>query len=173
MPEYTLTVNGSARRVTAAADTPLIYVLRNDLQLPATRLGCGLAQCGACAVLADGQEIRSCVTPVSRIGTKKIHTIEGLPGLWAGKKGQSTTPAEKTLHPVQQAWIDLQVPQCGYCQSGMMIAAVDLLERNPSPTSDQIRTAFTSTPPSAHLCRCGTYTDIIAAVHHAAKLMKG
>jgi isoquinoline 1-oxidoreductase alpha subunit len=171
MPEYTLTVNGSTRRVTAAADAPLIYILRNDLQLPATRLGCGMAQCGSCAVLADGKEIRACVTPISRVGTKKIHTIEGLPGMWAGKKGLSGDKAAATLHPVQQAWIELQVPQCGYCQSGMMIAAVDLLEKNPKPTAEQVRAAFSDTPPSPHLCRCGTYPAIIAAVQHAAKLM--
>ena len=171
MPEYTLTVNGSTRRVTAAADAPLVYVLRNDLQLMGTRLGCGMSQCGACAVLADGKEIRSCVTPISRVGTRKIHTIEGLPGMWAGKKGLSGDKAAATLHPVQRAWIDLQVPQCGYCQSGMMIAAVDLLEKNPTPTADQVRAALSDTPPSPHLCRCGTYPGIIAAVQQAAKLM--
>ena len=111
--------------MTAAADTPLIYVLRNDLNLTATRLGCGLSQCGACAVLADGREIRSCTTPVSRVVGKKLHTVEGLPGLWAGKSGKAVTP--DTLHPVQQAWIDEQVPQCGYCQSGMIMAATALL----------------------------------------------
>jgi aerobic-type carbon monoxide dehydrogenase small subunit (CoxS/CutS family) len=171
MPSYTLTVNGKSHTVTAAADTPLIYVLRNDLNLMGTRLGCGMSQCGACAVLADGKEIRSCTTTVSRLAGKKLHTIEGLPGLWAAKTGKPATP--DTLHPVQQAWIDEQVPQCGYCQSGMMIAAVDLLERNPTPTVDQIRTAFTSTPPSAHLCRCGTYTGIVAAVQRASKAIAG
>src|SRR5580765_8416454 len=162
MPSFTLTVNGAPRTVNVAADTPLIYVLRNDLQLTATRLGCGMSQCGACAVLADGKEIRSCSTPVSRLVGKKIHTIEGLPGLWAAKKKIAATP--DTLHPVQTAWIDEQVPQCGYCQSGMMIAAVDLLDRNPNPTVAQIKDAFTNTPPSAHLCRCGTYTGIVAAI---------
>src|SRR5262245_50062920 len=117
MPSYTLTVNSKTHAVTAAADTPLIYVLRNDLNLMGTRLGCGMAQCGACAVLADGREIRSCVTPVSRVVGKKIHTIEGLPEMWAGAKG--AVPGD-SLHPVQQAWIEEQVPQCGYCQSGMM-----------------------------------------------------
>jgi aerobic-type carbon monoxide dehydrogenase small subunit (CoxS/CutS family) len=170
MPSFTLTVNGAQRTVNVAADTPLIYVLRNDLQLTATRLGCGMSQCGSCAVLADGKEIRSCSTPVSRIGTRKIHTIEGLPGLWAAKKKTSVTP--DTLHPIQAAWIEEQVPQCGYCQSGMMIAAADLLEKNPSPTVAQIKDAFTNTPPSAHLCRCGTYTGIVAAVQKAAQMMK-
>ena len=171
MPSYTLTVNGKSQTVNAAADTPLIYVLRNDLNLTATRLGCGLSQCGACAVLADGREIRSCTTPVARVAGKKIHTIEGLPGLWAAKTGKPLTP--ETVHPVQQAWIDEQVPQCGYCQSGMMIAAVDLLDQNPKPSVQQIRAAFTNTPPSPHLCRCGTYTGIVAAVQRASKAIAG
>ena len=171
MPSYTLTVNGKSHTVNAAADTPLIYVLRNDLNLMGTRLGCGMSQCGACAVLADGKEIRSCTTTVSRLAGKKIHTIEGLPGLWAARKGKAETP--DTLHPVQQAWIDEQVPQCGYCQSGMIIAAVDLLEHNPEPSVEQIRSAFTNTPPSAHLCRCGTYTGIVAAVQRASKAIAG
>jgi aerobic-type carbon monoxide dehydrogenase small subunit (CoxS/CutS family) len=171
MPSFTLTVNGKAQTVTAAADTPLIYVLRNDLHLMATRLGCGMAQCGACAVLADGREIRSCVTPVSRAAGKKIHTTEGLPGLWSAKKGTALTP--DTLHPVQQAWIEEQVPQCGYCQSGMMITAVDLLDRIPRPTPDQIRDAYTNASPSAHLCRCGTYSGIVAGVRRASALIAG
>ncbi len=171
MPSYTLTVNGKSQTVNAAADTPLIYVLRNDLNLTATRLGCGLSQCGACAVLADGREIRSCTTTVARVAGKKIHTIEGLPGLWAAKTGKPLTP--ETVHPVQQAWIDEQVPQCGYCQSGMMIAAVDLLDQNPKPSVQQIRAAFTNTPPSPHLCRCGTYTGIVAAVQRASKAIAG
>ena len=170
MPSFTLTVNGAQRTVNVAADTPLIYVLRNDLQLTGTRLGCGMSQCGSCAVLADGKEIRSCSTPVSRIGARKIHTIEGLPGLWAAKKKTPLTPT--TLHPIQTAWIDEQVPQCGYCQSGMMIAAADLLEKNPSPSVAQIKDAFTNTPPSAHLCRCGTYSGIVTAVQKASQLMK-
>jgi isoquinoline 1-oxidoreductase alpha subunit len=169
MPSITLIVNGAERAVTVAPEVPLIYVLRNDLQLTGTRLGCGLSQCGSCAVLADGKEIRSCMTPVSRVVGKKIHTIEGLPGLWAAKKKVAATP--DLLHPVQTAWIEEQVPQCGYCQSGMMIAAADLLERNPNPSVAQIRDWFTNTPPSPHLCRCGTYTGIIAAVQRAAKLM--
>src|SRR5579862_1249784 len=103
MPTYTLTINGRGHSVTAAADTPLIYVLRNDLQLMGTRLGCGMSQCGACAVLADGKEIRACSTPVSRVVGKKLHTIEGLPGLWAAQKKIGVTP--DTLHPIQAAWI--------------------------------------------------------------------
>ena len=171
MPTFTLTVNGTGRTVNAAPDTPLLYVLRNDLQLSGPREGCGMAQCGACAVLQDGKEIRSCVTPVSRVAGKRLHTIEGLPGIWAQKKGLSGEKAAATLHPIQQAWIDVQVPQCGYCQSGMMIAAADLLARVPTPTVAQIKDAFTNTPPSPHLCRCGTYSAIIEAVQRAAKAM--
>ena len=163
-----LTVNGTQQTVEAAPDTPLLYVLRNDLKLSGPRLGCGMAQCGSCAVLVDGKEVRACVTPVSRVADKKVHTIEGLPGLWAG--AQDST-ADASLHPVQQAWIDEQVPQCGYCQSGMMIAAVDLLQRNPSPSVAQIKDAFTNAPPSPHLCRCGSYSAIIDAVQRAARVM--
>src|SRR5262245_12482001 len=136
----TLTVNGDKRSVTASPDTPLLYVLRNELQLTGPRFGCGLAQCGACAVLVDGAEMRSCITPVSSVAGKRVHTIEGLPALWAEKHRASSD--RSALHPVQQAWIDEQVPQCGYCQSGMMIAAVDLLQKNPSPTVAQIKDAF-------------------------------
>ncbi len=168
---FTLQVNGAARTVTVEPDTPLIYVLRNQLELSGPRLGCGVSQCGACAVLVDGREARACTTPVSRVTGKKIHTIEGLPGLWAGRSGQSPTGATTTLHPIQQAWIDVQVPQCGYCQSGMMIAAADLLARNPNPSVAQIRDHFTSAPPSPHLCRCGSYVAIIDAVQQAARAM--
>jgi isoquinoline 1-oxidoreductase alpha subunit len=169
--DLTLTVNGARHVVSAAPETPLLYVLRNDLKLSGPRLGCGIAQCGACAVLVDGQEIRSCVTPASAAVGKQVTTIEGLPAVWAAEKGLSATDAAKTLHPVQQAWIDEQVPQCGYCQSGMMIAAVDLLAKNPNPTVAQIKDAFTNAPPSPHLCRCGTYDAIIDAVRRAAKTM--
>lgn len=168
--EFTLHVNGAARTVTVEPDTPLIYVLRNQLALSGPRLGCGLSQCGACAVLVDGREARACTTPVSRVTGKKIHTIEGLPGLWAGRKGQAAA-ATASLHPIQQAWIDVQVPQCGYCQSGMMIAAADLLARTPNPSVAQIRDHFTNTPPSPHLCRCGSYVAIIDAVQRAARAM--
>jgi aerobic-type carbon monoxide dehydrogenase small subunit (CoxS/CutS family) len=172
MPDaLTITVNGGTRTVRAAADTPLLYVLRNDLLLSGPRFGCGMAQCGACAVLVDGKEMRSCVTPVSFVVGKRVHTIEGLPALWVEQHPRARTT--ETLHPVQQAWIDEQVPQCGYCQSGMMIAAVDLLQRNPAPTVAQIKDAFTNTPPSPHLCRCGTYNAIIAAVQRAAKAING
>lgn len=172
MKTLTMNVNGTTRDVTVADDTPLLYVLRNDLQLSGPRLGCGLGQCGACAVLVDGRATRSCITPAARVTGKKIHTIEGLPGLWAGKKRLRPDAAAQVLHPVQQAWIDVQVPQCGYCQSGMMIMAADLLERVPSPTVAQITDAYTNTPPSPHLCRCGTYPAIVEAVRAAARAMK-
>ncbi len=171
--ELGLVVNGAEQRVSAAPETPLLFVLRNELKLTGPRLGCGMAQCGACAVLVDGAEIRACITPVSFAAGKSVTTLEGLPALWAAKKGLGAAEAAKTLHPVQQAWIDEQVPQCGYCQSGMMIAAVQLLDRNPDPTVAQIKDAFTNTPPSPHLCRCGTYSAIIDAVRRAAETMKG
>ena len=163
-------VNGRLQTVTASPDTPLLYVLHNELHLHGPRFGCGLAQCGACSVLADGKEIRSCVTPVAGVAGKSVTTLEGLPALYAQQKKLAKAPE---LHPLQQAWIDEQVPQCGYCQSGMMIAAVDLLARNPDPSVDEIRDAFTNTPPSPHLCRCGTYLAIIDAVRLAATRMRG
>ena len=169
----TLSVNGATQTVSSAPETPLLFVLRNELKLTGPRLGCGMAQCGACSVLLDGEEVRSCVTPVSYAAGKKVTTIEGLPAIWAAERGLSAADSAKTLHPVQQAWIDEQVPQCGYCQSGMMIAAVELLAKNPSPTVAQIKDAFTNKPPSPHLCRCGTYAAIIDAVQRAAKSMKG
>jgi isoquinoline 1-oxidoreductase subunit alpha len=170
--ELALTVNGAKHVVAVSPDMPLLFVLRNELKLTSPHMGCGMAQCGACAVLLDGEEVRTCITPASYAVDKQITTIEGLPAAWAAKKGLSDAEAAKTLHPVQQAWIDEQVPQCGYCQSGMMIAAVQLLAQNPNPTVAQIKDAFTNTPPSPHLCRCGTYAAIIDAVQRAAKAMK-
>jgi isoquinoline 1-oxidoreductase alpha subunit len=170
--ELTLSVNGAKRVVSASPDTPLLFVLRNELKLTGPRLGCGMAQCGACAVLLDGEEVRACVAPLSYAVGKQITTIEGLPAVWAEQKKLSAADASKTLHPVQQAWIDEQVPQCGYCQSGMMIAAVQLLAKNPNPSVADIKDAFTNTPPSPHLCRCGTYAAIIDAVQRAAQAMK-
>jgi isoquinoline 1-oxidoreductase subunit alpha len=170
--ELTLTVNGAEHVVSAAPETPLLYVLRNELKLTGPRLGCGLAQCGACAVLVDGREVRSCIAPVSSAVGKRVTTIEGLPEVWAAEKGLRAADGARTLHPVQQAWIDEQVPQCGYCQSGMMIAAVELLAKNPDPTVAEIKDAFTNTPPSPHLCRCGTYAAIIDAVQRAARAMR-
>jgi aerobic-type carbon monoxide dehydrogenase small subunit (CoxS/CutS family) len=174
MPEQvTIAVNGTKQTIITDPETPLLFVLRNELKLTGPKMGCGMAQCGACAVLLDGEEIRSCITPVAQVVGKQVTTIEGLPALWAARRNLSAADAERTLHPVQQAWIDEQVPQCGYCQSGMMIAAVDLLSKNPNPTVAQIKDAFTNTPPSPHLCRCGTYAAIIDAVRSAAREMKG
>ena len=174
MPDQlTLTVNGTKQTITTDPDTPLLFALRNELKLTGPKMGCGMAQCGACAVLLDGEEIRTCITPLSDAAGKQVTTIEGLPAVWATQKGLSATEAGETLHPVQQAWIDEQVPQCGYCQSGMMIVAVQLLSKIPNPTVAQIKDAFTNTPPSPHLCRCGTYAAIIDAVQRAAQAMKG
>jgi aerobic-type carbon monoxide dehydrogenase small subunit (CoxS/CutS family) len=156
-------VNGRLQSVTASADTPLLYVLHNELHLHGPRFGCGLAQCGACSVLVDGKEIRSCVTPVAGVAGKDVTTLEGLPALYARQKGTAKAPA---LHPLQQAWIDEQVPHCGYCQNGMMITAADLLRRTPRPTEAQIRSFM-----NGHLCRCGTYPRIIKAINRAAKVM--
>ena len=167
----TITVNGARRDVQAPNDTPLLYVLRNDLELSGPQFGCGLAQCGACSVLLDGKEIRSCITPLSSAVGKEVTTLEGLPARWAQQKGLSKADAEKTLHPVQDAWIEEQTPLCGFCQNGMMIKATELLERLAKPTVAEIKEAFTTSGPSAHLCRCGSYTAIIEAVQRAATVM--
>jgi isoquinoline 1-oxidoreductase alpha subunit len=167
----TLNVNGVRHEVQAPDDTPLLYVLRNDLELIGPQFGCGLAQCGACAVLVDGKEARSCVTPVASVANQEIITLEGLPARWAKQKGLSADEAKSTLHPVQQAWIEEQTPQCGFCQNGMMIKATELLESNPKPTLTQIKAAFTTSGPSAHLCRCGSYQAIIESVQFASVLM--
>jgi isoquinoline 1-oxidoreductase alpha subunit len=167
----TLNVNGVRHAVQSPEDTPLLYVLRNELQLSGPQFGCGLAQCGACSVLIDGKETRSCVTPVSSVANQEITTLEGLSARWAKQRGLSAEEANSTLHPVQQAWIDEQTPLCGFCQSGMMIVATELLESNPSPTLAQIKVAFTTSGPSPHLCRCGSYVAIIDAVKHAAEIM--
>ena len=168
-----IVVNGVRREVQSPADTPLLYVLRNDLELSGPQFGCGLAQCGACSVLLDGKEIRSCVTALSAAAGKEVTTLEGLPARWALKKGLSKADAEKKLHPVQEAWIEEQTPLCGFCQNGMMIKATELLERTASPTVAEIKAAFTTSGPSAHLCRCGSYTAIIQAVQRAAMVMGG
>ena len=170
MAGITITVNGARREVQVAGDTPLLYVLRNDLELSGPQFGCGLSQCGACSVLVDGKEARSCVLPVSRVVGKEITTLEGLPARWANQRGLPASEADRTLHPVQQAWIDEQVPQCGFCQNGMMIKATELLDETPSPTIAQIKSAFTSGP-SPHLCRCGSYSAIVEGVQQAATLM--
>ena len=166
----TLTVNGEKKQVASAPDTPLLYVLRDELGIMSPKFGCGLAQCGACSVLLDGVEIRSCITPVGPVATatSEITTVEGLPARWAKQHAQAMT--ESSLHPVQEAWIEQQVPQCGFCQFGMMIKATELLERNAAPSDDEIKEAFTTSGPSAHLCRCGSYAAILEGVRHAASL---
>jgi isoquinoline 1-oxidoreductase alpha subunit len=166
----TILVNGAKREIQAPTDTPLLYVLRNDLELTGPQFGCGLAQCGACSVLLSGKEVRSCITPLSAVGDKEVTTLEGLPARWAKQRALSAEQAAKTLHPVQEAWIAEQTPQCGFCQNGMMIKATELLERVASPTVAEIKEAFTSGV-SPHLCRCGTYTAIIQAVQRAATQM--
>ena len=167
----TLNVNGVRREIQAPSDTPLLYVLRNDLELSGPQFGCGLSQCGACSVLLDGKEIRSCTMPLSAAAGKEVTTLEGLPARWAQQRGLSKADAEKTLHPVQEAWIEEQTPLCGFCQNGMMIKATELLESVASPTVAQIKAAFTTSGPSAHLCRCGSYAAIIEAVQRAATTM--
>ncbi|HSR09556.1 MAG TPA: (2Fe-2S)-binding protein [Bryobacteraceae bacterium] len=167
----TIIVNGIRREIQAPTDTPLLYVLRNDLELSGPQFGCGLSQCGACSVLLDGKEIRSCTMPLSAAAGKEVTTLEGLPARWAQQRGLSKADGEKTLHPVQEAWIEEQTPLCGFCQNGMMIKATELLESVASPTVAEIKAAFTTSGPSAHLCRCGSYTAIIEAVQRAATTM--
>jgi aerobic-type carbon monoxide dehydrogenase small subunit (CoxS/CutS family) len=156
-----ITVNGKEHSTEAEASTPLLYVLRDDLELRGPKFGCGLSQCGACSVLVDGKEIRSCVTPVAAVVGRKVTTLEGLPAWYAQQKQLATEPA---LHPLQQAWIDEQVPQCGYCQSGMIVMAADLLSRNADPSEAEIKQAM-----DPHLCRCATHNAIVRAIKRAAK----
>ena len=160
-----INVNGRTWPVTASPDTPLLYVLANELRLQGPRFGCGLAQCGSCSVLADGVEIRSCVTPVAALAGKSVTTLEGLPALYAQQKGLAQAPA---LHPLQQALIDEQAPQCGYCYNGMIIKGSELLAKNPRPTEAQIRTAM-----DGHLCRCGTYPRVMKSIQLASTRMAG
>ena len=167
----TLIVNGQQREIRSSAATPLLYVLRNELEVSSPQFGCGLAQCGACSVLLDGKEVRSCVTPVSMAAGKEVTTVEGLPARWAKQKDLPAAQADKTLHPVQAAWIEEQTPLCGFCQNGMMIKATELLEKTAKPTDAEIKAAFTTSGPSAHLCRCGSYAAILEAVRHASVLM--
>ena len=148
-----LMVNGSEVEVSSEADTPLLWVLRDELKLVGTKYGCGIAQCGACTVHLDGRAIRSCVTPVSAVADKQIQTIEG----------QAT---EAGLSPVQLAWLETDVAQCGYCQSGQIMAATALLASNPNPSDAEIDAAM-----AGNVCRCGTYPRIRKAVHLAASLM--
>jgi isoquinoline 1-oxidoreductase subunit alpha len=148
-----LRVNGTAYEVDAEPETPLLWVLRDNIGLTGTKFGCGIAQCGVCTVHLDGQPIRSCITPASIAVGRNITTIEGL--------------SDDNQHPVQQAWIENSVPQCGYCQSGQIMSAAALLERNPSPSDSEIDTAM-----AGNLCRCGTYPRIRKAVHRAANLIQ-
>ena len=143
-----LTINGTARDVDVDPDTPLLWVLRDTIGLTGTKFGCGIAVCGACTVHVDGVAMRSCQVPVSTVAGKQITTIEGL--------------ASAKLHPVQQAWLDHDVPQCGYCQSGMIMAVAALLKEKPKPTDADIDAAITN------ICRCGTYQNVRAAIHAAA-----
>jgi aerobic-type carbon monoxide dehydrogenase small subunit (CoxS/CutS family) len=160
-----LTVNQRMQEVEAAPDTPLLYVLMNELSLQGPRFGCGLAQCGACSVLLDGVETRSCVTPLSRVVGKSITTLEGLPAWYAQQRKLAAPPA---LHPIQQAVIDEQALQCGYCYNGQMIKAAELLSKNSTPTDAEIRTAM-----NGHICRCGTYPRLMKAIKRAALAMAG
>src|ERR1700722_20924148 len=147
----TITVNGVRREIQAPEDTPLLYVLRNELELTGPQFGCGLAQCGACSVLLEGKEVRSCITGLALANGKEVTTLEGLPARWAKHKGLSPADAEKTMHPVQAAWIEEQTPLCGFCQNGMMIKATELLESVATPSVEQIKEAFTTSGPSAPL----------------------
>ncbi|QEE29617.1 (2Fe-2S)-binding protein [Terriglobus albidus] len=167
----TISVNGQKRQVSSPEGTPLLYVLRNELGVDSPQFGCGMAQCGACSILLDGKEVRSCITPAMMAAGKEITTIEGLSARWAQQKHLSPAQAAKTLHPVQEAWIEQQTPLCGICQSGMMIKATELLESNPNPSVEQIKDAFTNSAPSPRLCRCGSYIAIIDAVRFASTLM--
>lgn len=150
MEKYTLTINGKKQEVTASEDMPLLWVLRDLLSMKGTKFGCGQAFCGACTVHVDGEAVRSCSLPVSEIGNGKITTIEGL--------------SEKGNHPLQDAWVEHVVPQCGYCQSGQIMNAAALLLKNPSPSETEIEAAM-----EGNLCRCGTYNRIKDAIVTASK----
>jgi aerobic-type carbon monoxide dehydrogenase small subunit (CoxS/CutS family) len=155
-----LTVNERDYQVDAASETPLLYVLADDLRLKGPRFGCGLAQCGSCSVLFNGREIRSCVTPIATVGDGSITTLEGLPQFYAKQKGLAVAPE---MHPIQQAFIEEQAPHCGYCYNGMAVKAAELLSQKPNPSDSEIRQAM-----DGHLCRCGTYPGIMKAIRRAA-----
>ena len=163
--DYQITVNGTSRTVSATPDTPLLYVLMNQLDLKGPRFGCGLAQCGSCSVLLNGVEIRSCITPVADVQGKALTTLEGLPALYAQQKGLAQASA---MHPLQQAFIDVLAPQCGYCYNGMTIKGAELLSQNPKPTDAQIRAHM-----DGHLCRCGTYPRVMKAIKVASAKIAG
>ena len=149
----TILINGQSRDVAADPSTPLLWVIRDIVGLTGTKFGCGIAQCGACTVHLDGVPVRSCSTPLSAVGSKAVTTIEGV--------------AASDARVVQQAWIEQQVPQCGYCQSGQIMSAVALLEQKPSPTDADIDAAM-----QGNVCRCGTYLRIRAAIHRAAAMKR-
>jgi aerobic-type carbon monoxide dehydrogenase small subunit (CoxS/CutS family) len=157
----TTKANGLTHEVSAALDTPLLYLLHNELHLHGPRFGCGLAQCGACSVSLNGKETRSWVTRVAAVAGQEITTLEGLPALWAKQAG--TSAAAPVLHPLRQAWIDAQVPRCGHQRHGMLIQGADLLSTTRSSSDDEIRTAM-----DGPLCRCGTYPRILGAIRQAA-----
>lgn len=152
MPNYTLKINGKSVAVSADADTPLLWVLRDELNMVGTKFGCGIAQCGACTIHLDGIAMRSCQLQVSMIDSEEITTIEGL--------------SEEGNHPLQEAWKEVDVPQCGYCQAGQIMTAASFLKENPSPSQDEIRQAM-----HGNLCRCASYNRIEKAVAIAAKKM--
>ncbi|MCQ8106198.1 (2Fe-2S)-binding protein [Methylomonas sp. SURF-2] len=151
MSQFTLSVNGETRSIDIAGDTPLLWVLRDHLQLVGSKFGCGIGQCGACTVHLDGEPTRACITPVSDIGQRKITTIEGL-----SANGE---------HPLQIAWRELDVPQCGYCQAGQIMTAAALLKKSPRPSDQEIDAEL-----EGNLCRCGTYLRIRAGIHRAAEI---
>jgi aerobic-type carbon monoxide dehydrogenase small subunit (CoxS/CutS family) len=151
--EIKIKVNGIENTITTNPDTPLLWVLREKLRLTGTKYGCGISQCGACTVHVDGQPVRSCSTKVASVVGKSITTIEGL--------------SQNSSHAVQEAWKELTVPQCGYCQSGQILSAAALLEKNPNPSDTEIDRAM-----SGNLCRCGTYNQIRAGIHRASEIMR-
>ncbi|MEO2128274.1 MAG: (2Fe-2S)-binding protein [Christiangramia sp.] len=150
MAEFSLKINGKSHTVEVDPDTPLLWVLRDHLKLVGTKYGCGIAQCGACTVHYNGSAVRSCQLPISSVAESEITTIEGL--------------SENGDHPVQKAWLEIDVPQCGYCQAGQIMSAAALLQRNPNPSDTDIETAM-----NGNICRCGTYTRIKAAIKTAAR----
>ena len=153
MATYNLKINGNRKEVEADADTPLLWILRDRLSLVGTKFGCGIAQCGACTVQVDGKAVRSCSVPISSLEDASVVTIEGL--------------SDEGDHPVQKAWIEHDVPQCGYCQAGQMMNAVALLDQNPNPNDQEIDSAM-----NGNICRCGTYVRIKAAIKTAATYEK-
>jgi len=161
--EIRIRVNGQLRKVESAPDTPLLYVLTDEMHLQGPRFGCGLAQCGSCSVLLGGAEIRSCVTPVSAVNGKSVTTLEGLPKWYAEQKKLAKTPE---LHPIQRAVIEEQAVQCGYCYNGLIVKAAELLSKNSHPSDLEIRTAM-----NGHLCRCGSYPRMMKAIRRASEMM--